>query len=133
MKITSTTLLSLFSMLFFSFASQAQDNWPKVIKGSDGSTIRLYQFQPESFNNNLLKASAAISVTKESSTDPVFGVLWLEAVTSTRDQQVQVGSMKISSIKLPGDVSDESLEAIGSDLESSSSSLDIQIPLADLQ
>ncbi|RYY31116.1 MAG: hypothetical protein EOO04_02520, partial [Chitinophagaceae bacterium] len=113
MKIKSTMLFSFLSMLFFSFASQAQETWPKVMKGSDGSTIRLYQFQPESFQSNLLKASAAISITKEGSSDPVFGVLWLEATTSTQGQQVQVQSMKISSIKLPGDVSDESLESLG--------------------
>lgn len=104
-----------------------------MIKGSDGSTIRLYQFQPESFNNNLLKASAAISITKEGSTDPVFGVAWLEAVTSTQGQQVQIASMKVSSIKLPGDISDENLESLGNDLENNGNALDIEIPLNELQ
>jgi hypothetical protein len=133
MKIKSTMLLSLLSMLFFSFASQAQESWPKVIKGSDGSTIRLYQIQPESFNNNLLKASAAISITKDGTADPVFGVAWMEAVTSTQGQQVEIMSMKVSSIKLPGDVSDENLETLGNDLENNSNSLDIEIPLNELQ
>jgi hypothetical protein len=133
MKIKSTILFSLLSMLFFSFATKAQESWPKVIKGSDGSTIRLYEFQPESFNNNLLKASAAISVTREGSTDPVFGVAWMEANTSTRGEQVQISSMKVSSIKLPGDVNDETLEGLGNDLENNSNVLDIEIPLNELQ
>ena len=133
MKIRSTILLSLLCILFFSFVTEAQDAWPKVIKGSDGSTVRLYEFQPESFDNNLLKASAAISVTKEGSTDPVFGVAWLEAVTATRGQQVEIVSMKVSSIKLPGDISDENLESLGNDLQNNGNALDIEVPLNELQ
>jgi len=133
MKIKSTILISLISMLFYSFATQAQESWPKSVKGSDGSTIKIYQFQPESFNNNSLKASAAISITKEGSTDPVFGVAWLEAVTSTQGQQVQIESIKINSIKLPGDISDEALNALQDELEEKSSALNIEIPLDELQ
>ncbi|MHA4842982.1 hypothetical protein ACX0G7_02405 [Flavitalea antarctica] len=133
MKTKSTILFSLLSMVFISFDTMAQESWPKVIKGSDGSTIRLYEFQPESFNDNLLKASAAISVTKEGSTDPVFGVAWMEALTSTRGGQVEIKSLNVSSIKLPGDVSDESLETLESDLENKSNSLNIGMPLNELQ
>ena len=133
MKTKTTILLPLLSMLFFSMVTQAQEAWPKMIKGSDGSTIRLYQFQPESFNNNLLKASAAVSITKEGNTDPVFGVAWLEAVTATQGQQVQVLSMKVSSVKLPGDVSDENLESLENDLENNGNALDIEVPLNELQ
>ncbi|RZK47267.1 MAG: hypothetical protein EOO94_01045, partial [Pedobacter sp.] len=130
MKVKSTILAALLGVLV-GFTAQAQETWPKVLKGSDGSTIKLYQFQPESFSNNQLKANAAISVTKAGSSDPVFGAAWIDATTSTRGQQVQIESIRINSIKLPGDVSDDAVDALQDDLEKAS--LDIAIPLNELE
>ncbi len=128
-----TTLLSLIGIMLFSFVSRAQEAWPKTIKNSDGSTIKLYQFQPESYNNNLLKASAAISILKEGSNEPVFGVAWLQAVTATRGSSVEVVSLQINSIKLPGDLTDAQLDQIQESIENNAQSLEINFPLADLQ
>ncbi len=44
-----------------------------------GPIIKLYQWQPESFADNTLKAHAAISVTESGKSEPVFGVAWLKA------------------------------------------------------
>lgn len=128
-----TTICALLSMLLFSFVTRAQDGWPKTLKNNDGSTIKLYQFQPESYNNNLLKASAALSILKEGTNDPVFGVAWLQAVTATRGANVEVVSLQINSIKLPGDFTEEQLDQIQEQIENNAQALEINFPLADLQ
>src|SRR6516164_2146095 len=52
-------LLLSCSVLIFSFAG-AQEDWPKTITAADGTIIKVYQPEPESFAGNILKYRSAI-------------------------------------------------------------------------
>jgi hypothetical protein len=111
----------------------AQENWPKTATTSEGTIIKLYQWQPESFDDNTLKAHAAISVMENGKSEPVFGVAWLKATTATEGQQVTVQSVYITNIKLPGETNDDKLESIANVLEDKVPSWDISFSTSELQ
>ncbi|WP_205507968.1 hypothetical protein [Longitalea arenae] len=131
MKIFTLVAVLLGSMI--THLVMAQESWPKTATTSDGAIIKLYQWQPDSFANNNLKAHAAISVLESGKSEPVFGVAWLKATTATTGAQVQVQSMYITNIKLPGENSDDKLEEIANTMEEKVSSWNISFPLSDLQ
>ena len=112
MKLYSTFIALVAGFFLLSFTSNAQQQWPKLATGSDGTVIKLYQLQPESYSNNSLKGRAAISIVDDSKSDPVFGVIWFTAATEQDGDRVQVTSMEITSIKLPGDINDDKLGSI---------------------
>lgn len=111
----------------------AQENWPKTATTSEGTIIKLYQWQPESFEDNTLKAHAAISVLESGKSEPVFGVAWLKATTATEGSQVNIQSIYITNIKLPGETNDDKLETIANTMEDKTPSWGISFPLSDLQ
>ena len=113
--------------------AQAQNGWPKTTTTANGSVVKIYEWQPESFSDNKLKARAAISVTESGKSDPVFGVAWLEATTVNSGNQAQVQSMYITDIKLPGDNKDEDLEAMAQSLEKQAPSWNLAFSLSELQ
>src|SRR5688500_8940524 len=97
------TLVAVWCSTMLTYAALAQDNtWPKTATTPEGAVLKLYEWQPESFSDNTLMAHAAISVLEKGKTDPVFGVAWLKATTISEGQQVQVRSVYITNIKLPG-------------------------------
>ncbi|HUP12153.1 MAG TPA: hypothetical protein VM187_08080, partial [Niastella sp.] len=101
MKIFTLLAVVLGSMI--THLVMAQDNWPKTATTSDGTIIKLYQWQPESFADNTLKAHAAISIMESGKSEPVFGVAWLKATTETQGDKVNVKSIYITNIKMPGE------------------------------
>ena len=59
--------------------------WPRQVK--DGSsTITVYQPQVDSWDGNLLKSRAAVSVATPASPTPTFGVVWFTARTDVDKQ-----------------------------------------------
>ncbi|MBS1667580.1 MAG: hypothetical protein JST58_09405 [Bacteroidetes bacterium] len=105
MKILTRLLVILSGALFaFNPVKAAQDEWPKIINGTDGSVIKIYQFQPESLTGNILKTRAAISIIENGKTDPTFGTLWAVATVETdRDNRTMaIQSLKIPNLKFPG-------------------------------
>ena len=131
MKIFTLVAVLMGSMI--THLVMAQENWPKTATTSEGTILKLYQWQPESFENNTLKAHAAISVLENGKTEPVFGVAWLKATTETAGSQANVKSIYITNIKLPGETNDDKLETIANALEDKTPSWDISFPLNDLQ
>ncbi|WP_207511209.1 hypothetical protein [Longitalea luteola] len=131
MKIFTLVAVLLGSML--THLVMAQENWPKTATTAEGAIIKLYQWQPDSFADNSLKAHAAISVLESGKSEPVFGVAWLKATTVTEGSQVQVQSIYITNIKLPGETNDDKLEGIASTLEEKVSAWNISFPLNELQ
>jgi hypothetical protein len=106
------------AMLVFSF-SRAQENWPKVITASDGTILKVYQPQPETFKGNTLQFRSAISVTSSGSTEPVFGTFWgTSKVETDRDnRQVAVNSLDVTSIKIPAITDQDKIDLIDQTLE----------------
>jgi hypothetical protein len=57
------------------------EGWPQVVQ-SRGNTITLYQPQVETWQDNVLKARAAVSVSIKASAQPAYGVVFFTARTS---------------------------------------------------
>jgi hypothetical protein len=115
-------LSSLFCVVFLSgsvLAQEAQQDWPKSISADDGSVIKIYQPQPESFSDNVLKSRWAISVLQAGKADPVFGTFWSVAnVETDRDnRRVIIQSVKVPNVKFPGQQDENFTNALKTTLE----------------
>src|SRR5882757_7259304 len=112
----------------------AQEDWPKTILASDGTIIKIYQPQPDSFAGDQLKSRSAISVLEKSNTDPVFGALWSTSKVETdRDtRQVAIESFTITAIKIPADSDKNKLDFIKTTVESQFQKVVGQIPLDEI-
>jgi hypothetical protein len=105
MKIFTRIMVMMFgALLAFNTSKATQNDWPKTITATDGSTIKIYELEPESFKGNILKARAAISILEPGKTDPTFGTFWAVATVETdRDNRVMnIQSVRIPNIKFPG-------------------------------
>lgn len=112
------TLLSLVTCGFFTAVSaQSSGNWPQKTISSNGTTIKMYEWQPESYTSGTLKARAAISITENGKSDPVFGVAWLEAEMQGSNNQLRVRSVRVNTVKLPGEQSQDHINSIQQALE----------------
>ncbi|HTQ26994.1 MAG TPA: hypothetical protein VMI35_02665, partial [Puia sp.] len=89
----------------FSFGKAQDEVWPKVVTAPDGTVIKVYEPQPESFSGNNLKFRSAISVTAASGGDPIFGTFWANSKVETdrNNRQMTIESLKISDIKIPAE------------------------------
>jgi hypothetical protein len=131
MKMLSTILSLFFGAVFFTASAETQDDWPKTITGSDGSIIKIYEPQPESFQGNILKARSAISILENGKTDPTFGTFWEVATVETdRDnRRITIQSVKIPNVKFPGDVDDNKISYIKTTLETQIPTLGVDFSL----
>jgi hypothetical protein len=119
------TLLIKLSLLvstafLFSFGKAQDQGWPRVIVASDGTVIKVYEPEPESFAGNKLKFRSAISVTSNQGGDPVFGTFWADSKVETdrNNRQVSVESLNITDIKIPAETDQSRVDYIRTTLES---------------
>ncbi|RFS21811.1 hypothetical protein DVR12_14225 [Chitinophaga silvatica] len=84
-----------------------QKTWPKEIPVSGGGKITIYQPQGEKLEGNRLSLRAAVSVRQTSKSEPVFGVIWADALIETDkvDRTATLETLKITRIKIP-DITD---------------------------
>ncbi|MBS1597093.1 MAG: hypothetical protein JST75_02635 [Bacteroidetes bacterium] len=118
---TPKLFLLCFAVLIFSF-SKAETEWPKTINAADGTIIKVYQPEPESFAGNTLKFRSAISVSENSdngNSDPVFGTFWSTSKMQTdRDNRTMIiESIKVTDIKIPSVSDQKKIEFIRTTLE----------------
>jgi hypothetical protein len=118
-KFTRHILLFSTCLLAFGFA-RASDDWPKMIKTENGTQIKIYQPEPESFKGNILMFRSAISILETGSDDPIFGAFWGTAKVETdRDNRILViKSLDVTSIRIPALQSQDSIDYIDDALES---------------
>jgi len=128
-----TLVAALMGSLLMTHLVMAQETWPKSTTTSEGSVVKLYQWQPESFADNTLKAHAAVSILESGKSEPVFGVAWIKATTTTEGQQVKVQSIYITNLKIPGVTDDDKLDHIANSLEDNVASWNISFAQSDLQ
>ncbi len=117
-SILKLLLLSV-SVLTFSF-SKAADEWPKLINTANGTQIKVYQPEPESFKGNILMFRSAVSVLENGSNDPVFGAFWGTAKVETdRDNRTLiVNKLDVTSIRIPAIEGQDTIDYIDDALES---------------
>ncbi|MDF2190983.1 hypothetical protein [Paraflavitalea sp. CAU 1676] len=133
MKSFFTYLCVLGGLVLSGFSANAQDAWPKTFTTAEGSVIKMYQWQPESYTGNNLQAKAAVSVLESGKTDPVFGMTWIKASTSNNGSRVQVEKASVENLKLPGDISDDRLDSYTEALEQQINRGNINFAQTDLQ
>src|ERR1700749_4065836 len=116
MKTMRSLPAALLLMLAMGTKTMAQDTpqddpWPRIINTSDGSVIKIYEPQPESFSGNTLKMRQAISLLQPGKTDPVFGTYWAVATVQTdRDnRRINIESVKVPNVKFSDDVDDNTV------------------------
>ncbi|PWT75912.1 MAG: hypothetical protein C5B59_07675 [Bacteroidetes bacterium] len=119
MKALFTKLLMLGCAVFLFSFNKPREDWPRVITAADGTVIKIYQPEPESFAGNVLKFRSAISVSENGTEDPVFGTFWSTSKMQTdRDsRQMNIESMKVTDIKIPAVTDQNKIEFIRSTLE----------------
>ena len=120
------------SFLFSFFSAYSQSAWPLQVQANTGATIKVYEPQPASFSNNILKIRSAISVLNAGQQDPVFGVLWADVQTENNGGQLYWRNVSITSIKLPGDITDQQLSQLKTSLETGLPSKNISISQSEL-
>ncbi|HJU45396.1 MAG TPA: hypothetical protein VJ647_01370, partial [Chitinophagaceae bacterium] len=134
MKPMRTVLLLLGTLLSLNAWCKPWENWPKTISSNNGTIIKIYQPEPESFSDNVLKARAAISVQTSDKTDPVFGTFWAIATVETdRDnRRVIIQSVKVPNVKLSGQADNNLIANLKSLLESQLPEVAGDLPLDEL-
>jgi hypothetical protein len=110
----------LLYFLAFSFTqafAEEGSNWPRKIERND-ATIVIYQPQVESLTENTLASRAAVSVTSDEYSSPVFGAMWFDCRISTDrdDRMVELLDLKVSAAKFP-DIEEEKILRLSELLE----------------
>src|SRR6201991_1859169 len=98
---------------------QQQQDWPRSFTTDDGTVVKIYEPQPESFSDNVLKSRWAISVLQTGKTEPVFGTFWsVSNVETDRDnRRVVIQSVKVPNVKFPGQADDNFISSLKTALE----------------
>src|SRR5450755_5175771 len=118
-KIKRYLFLLSVSVLAFGF-SRASDDWPKLINTANGTQIKVYEPEPESFKGNTLMFRSAISILGNGSNDPVFGAFWATAKVETdRDNRtMMINTLDVTSIRIPAIEGQDTIDYIDDALES---------------
>ncbi len=113
------TKFFLLSTCLLAFGFSRAEEWPKLINTSNGTQIKVYQPEPESFKGNILMFRSAISILSNGSNDPVFGAFWGTAKVETdRDNRTLViNSLDVTSIRIPAIEGQDTIDYIDEALE----------------
>ncbi|MBS1565398.1 MAG: hypothetical protein JST39_13485, partial [Bacteroidetes bacterium] len=133
MKRVFTNWSFLFCVLLVSSAAMAQQEWPKTISAASGDLIKIYQPQPESYTNNVLKSRAAISIVESGKTDPVFGTWWFTAQAPGDGNNVNIQSLQVTDIRFPSDMDDSKINDIKNMLQNEVPKMGVRISQQELQ
>jgi hypothetical protein len=132
MKGIYTNLSLVLCMVLVCSTAMAQQGWPKTITTTNGDKIKVYQPQPESYSNNILKSKSAVSVITGDKTEPVFGVLWSVAETTSDGKTVHVQSIQVTDVKFPADIDDDKAGELKSALQTELGRMSIDLQKQEL-
>ncbi|HVX51211.1 MAG TPA: hypothetical protein VHB48_13680, partial [Chitinophagaceae bacterium] len=76
MKSLRAAIICITLCAFTAWRGNAQNVWPKSITADDGTLIKIYEPEPESFDGNTLKSKSVISILDKDSISPIFGTFW---------------------------------------------------------
>ncbi len=135
MKRLFTNWSLLFCAILISSFAVAQQDWPKTISASNGDLIKIYQPQPESYSNNILKSRAAISIVQSGKTEPVFGTWWFTAQTASAGdgRSISIQSLQVNDLRFPADVDDSKIDGIKSTLQNEVPKMGVRLAESDVQ
>jgi hypothetical protein len=109
-----------------SIYAQSDGGWPKTTV-SNGSTVVVYQPQPDNFSNNQFSGRAAVSVQQSGDKTPTFGVAWINSTVSTdRDQRlVYFDKITVTNVKFPDQVDDNTSQLLSSIVKNTIPGMDL--------
>ena len=109
-------------------AADEASTWPREIETEKGRVV-VYQPQPDTFEDNLITARVAVSVTPKDK-DPVFGAAWLEATVDVdrAERMVQVQKILVPRVRFP-DATPEQEKKLSEWLTKEMTSWELSIPL----
>ncbi|MEO5681338.1 MAG: hypothetical protein ABIQ88_01790 [Chitinophagaceae bacterium] len=127
--------LQKISVAFFvllQLQARAQTKWPAEIPAADGSRITVYEPQPEKYPGSSMYARAAVSIVKKQGAEPVFGVMWFNAVLQTSGSIASVQQITVAQSKF-ADNDAASKTLLKSAVEKEMPAMNIQFDVSRLQ
>ena len=76
-------LISVSAVLADTPPADKPSRWPLHAQTSDGSDVTIFQPQLDDFQGDTLTAHAAVAVSAQGATQPVYGAIWLQSRVST--------------------------------------------------
>ena len=128
---TRVGLILVASLLSLAGFSQS---WPVMVTLTNGDRVKLYEPQPESFDNLKLSFRSAVSLQKKGQSEPVFGTMW--ATAQTREEQnsgnVIIQSMSVSGLRFPASIGESENAEIEQGLETAIPALQVKLSSSEL-
>lgn len=131
----------LFLFLIFSLAygtpswaeeTNSSGNWPYEISTQKGLIV-IYEPQPEKLEGNILHARSAVAFETNTSSEPVFGVVWFQATLDTdRDERTaSIKKIKVARLNFPNQ-DDEKATTFSNIVEKEMTNIHLQISMESL-
>lgn len=120
--------------IFSTFSLVAQNKWPKEMKLADGSSLTIYQPQPESLNGNKITGRAAVSVKKNASEEPIFGAIFYAGTITTdkASRMAELETLSITNVKFSGDAEKDKIDKMSAAIEKEAPTWKIQFSIDDV-
>ena len=119
---------------FSTFSLVAQNKWPKEMKLADGSSLTIYQPQPESLNGNKITGRAAVSVKKNTGGEPIFGAIFYAGTITTdkASRMAELETLSITNVKFSGDAEKDKIDKMSAAIEKEAPTWKIQFSIDDV-
>ena len=127
-------VIAIMLTIFSTFTVVAQNKWPKEMKLADGSSLTIYQPQPESLNGNKITGRAAVSVKKNTGGEPIFGAIFYAGTITTdkASRMAELETLSITNVKFSGDAEKDKIDKMAAAIEKEAPTWKIQFSIDDV-
>ena len=127
-------VIAIILTIFSTFSLVAQNKWPKEMKLADGSSLTIYQPQPESLNGNKITGRAAVSVKKNTGGEPIFGAIFYAGTITTdkASRMAELETLSITNVKFSGDAEKDKIDKMSAAIEKEAPTWKIQFSIDDV-
>jgi hypothetical protein len=109
----------LCGLLLAVFTVKAQDDWPRTITAADGSIIRIFHPQPDSFSGDNLLFRAAFSLIKKDTRQPIYGSFraWALIATDRNNRTLDLQAANVLSLRFAKEADSDSQTQVHRDTD----------------
>lgn len=127
-------VIAILLTIFSTFSLVAQNKWPKEMKLADGSSLTIYQPQPESLNGNKITGRAAVSVKKNTGGEPIFGAIFYAGTITTdkASRMAELETLSITNVKFSGNAEKDKIDNMSAAIEKEAPTWKIQFSIDDV-
>ena len=126
-------IIQTFVLLVVAVSTGFAQSWPVKLSMDNGDQLKIYQPNPERFENGQLQFQSAVALQRKDSDMPVFGNMWATANTVTSGSNQLLLSLSVTGMRFPSEVSEEDTRQIQSYLESAIPSAHAAVNTASIQ